>query len=172
MEKPERTLFNCVHNEAKLFLKVGISFIMPGWELMPNYHWNWDDWWSRSRCRGTMLRFNRRSQMKAYCPHERSAAAGQAGCHELSLPAKGWLALLPMLCSLPWRMADRRLCKSWSGSPLLLGSSAQSQLALQKSWISKVCYSWMTLFKTRHQMFVFFRTQTLSLAFFAGWHLS
>lgn len=31
--------------------------------------------------------------MKAYCPHEHSAAAGQAGCHQLSLPAKGWLSL-------------------------------------------------------------------------------
>ena len=158
MTKLETTLFYCFHNEDKLFLKVGISFIMPGWDTMPNYHWNWDDWWSRSWCRGTALCFNQRSPMKAYCPHEHSAAAGQAGCHSLSLPVKGWLTVLPTLYSLPWRMANSRLYKSWSGSLLVLGSSAQSQLALQKSWISMISYSWMTLFRTRDQIFVFLQT--------------
>lgn len=75
-------------------------------------------------------------------------------------------SVLPMLCSLPWRIADCRLLQSWSGSLLLLGSSALSQLAWRESWISMVCYSWMTLFRARHQMFVFFlNTDTLPSLF-------
>lgn len=177
MAKLGKTLFSCFHKEAKWFLTVGISFIMSGWEMMPNHHWNWDDWWTRSWCRGTMQCFSWGSQMKACCPHEHSAAAGQADCHQMSLPAKGWLSVLPMLCSLPWWMADCRLCKSWSGSLLLLGSSAQSQLPLQKSWMSMVCYSWMTLFRARHQLVVFPNTDTFpsfcvraqKLSSFADW---
>lgn len=44
------------------------SVSLSDWEMMPNYHWNWDDWWTRSWCRGTMQCFNHGSQMKACCP--------------------------------------------------------------------------------------------------------
>lgn len=142
-----------------------MSFTMPGWEMMPNYHCNWDDWWSRSWCWVTVPCSNQRSHMGTCCPSEHSAAAGQLGWHQLCLPAKGWLTVLPVLCSLPWWTADCRVCKTWRGSQLLLGSSVQSQLAWQKNWISMVCYRWMTLFKTTHQVLLFFQTLTLAQIF-------
>lgn len=55
----------CFPNEAKLILKVGINFIMPGWETMTNYDWNWDDWWTAVWYRGMILCFSQSSQMKA-----------------------------------------------------------------------------------------------------------
>lgn len=88
-----------------------VSLCLP--ERWCQTHWNWDDWWTRSWCRGTMLCFNHGSQMKAYCPHEHSAATGHAGCH-LVFPSSQGLACSLAYALFPFLM-DGRLQALWVG---------------------------------------------------------